>query len=293
MDKELVKRWLRPFAFSIRVQPYGKRFRAPIIHGVGSSHRHGTEAWMVGALQVLFGLAGRAGLVDVGVNIGQTLLKLRSFDDECRYAGFEPSPFCVLYVNELIRLNRFRSCALLPVALAGESGLTRLETLREGDTAASMVEGLRGVQEAARTEYIATLRFDDLSLDLDDAPVVKIDVEGAEFDVVSGMRGFLRSSRPFVLCEVLHAHSADQLDLMQERNDALMSLLTELDYDVLRLCKDQSWATVTGVERVTSFPRETYRWDSQAYCDFLFSPRERAADAIAAFGVAPRAETSP
>src|SRR5919205_552723 len=74
--------------------------------------------WMVDALARLFALAGRPGLVDVGVNIGQTLLKLRSIARDAPYVGFEPNPFCIQFVNELIALNGFDRCVLLPVALA-------------------------------------------------------------------------------------------------------------------------------------------------------------------------------
>jgi hypothetical protein len=172
---------------------------------------------------------------------------------------------------------------LLPVALAQKAGITGLETVREGDSGASIVQGLRGEQREARREYIATLSFDQVSLDLSGMPVVKIDVEGAELDVLSGMQAFLRSSRPFVLCEVLHAHGPEQLDLMARHNEALMHLLSGLDYDVLRLRKDARWANVVGVEAVRAFPHEVYRWDSQSVCDYLFAPRERVLHVAEAF----------
>jgi hypothetical protein len=102
------------------------------------------------------------------------------------------------------------------------------------------------------------------------------------------MQKFLRSSRPFVFCEVLHAHGPDQLDLMARRNEALMHLLNGLDYDVLRLRKDERWANVVGVEAVRAFPNEVYRWDSQSVCDYLFAPRERASHAAEALSASGR-----
>lgn len=281
--KARIKRLLRPFSFSIPATLNGRRFTIPIIHGTGGSHRRGTEPWMTGTLQTLFELSGRSGLADIGINIGQTLLKLRSFDETSPYVGFEPNPFCVLYVKELIVRSKLQNCIVVPVALAGKAGIARLESASEADTAASIVEGLRGEQGHTRTEYIATLRFDQVPAELTAMPVVKIDVEGAELDVLAGMGDCLENVRPFVLCEVLHAHGLEQLELMSRRNAALMELLASHRYDVLRLRKDDQWASVVGIESVQSFPNETYRWDSQAVCDYVFTPRERTADLLKAF----------
>jgi FkbM family methyltransferase len=282
-SKARIKRLLRPFSFSIPATLNGRRFTIPIIRGTGASHRHGTEPWMIGALQILFELSRRSGLVDIGINIGQTLLKLRSFDETCPYVGFEPNPFCVLYVKELIARNKLQNCTVVPVALAAKAGLAGLESASEADTGASIIEGLRGEQSHTRTEYIATLRFDQVPAELTSAPVVKIDVEGAELDVLTGMAGCLGGLRPFILCEVLHAHSLDQLALMEERNVALMRLLTSHRYDALRLLKDDQWASVVDIEPVTAFPNETYRWNSQSVCDYVFTPKERTAELLKAF----------
>ena len=42
------------------------------------------------------------GFIDVGVNVGQTLLKLKSISSEINYLGFEPNPNCVNYLKNLI-----------------------------------------------------------------------------------------------------------------------------------------------------------------------------------------------
>jgi hypothetical protein len=160
---------------------------------------------------------------------------------------------------------------------------SQAEAAGDADTSASIVEGLRGEQRHTRTDYIATLRFDQVPPELTALPVVKIDGEGAELDVLIGMESCLDTVRPFLLCEVLHAHSPDQLALMAQRNGALMELLASHRYQVLRLRKDDRWMVVVGVESVRSFPDETYRWDSQAVCDYVFTPNEHAAELLQAF----------
>jgi FkbM family methyltransferase len=282
-----VKRLLRPFNLVVPVHVYGTRFKVPILRGVGGSHRRGSEPWMVDALRRLFALAGRSGLIDVGINIGQTLLMLRSIDRDARYVGFEPNPFCIQFVNELIALNGFDRCAILPVALATTPGLIDFIADSEADSAASMVQALRPGKPSIRKQYVAMLRFDDIAagLDVEGLPVVKIDVEGAELDVLMGMREFLRTGRPWVLCEVLHAHSGAQLELMRTRNAALMSLLADVGYAAHRIVKDAPQARVTGLEAVDRFPDAVFdARTSPLVCDYLLVPNERVAGTRAAFG---------
>ena len=285
--KATVKRLLRPFNLVVPASVYGTRFRVPIIRGVGGSHRQGSEPWMIDAFGRLFRVAGRAGLIDVGVNIGQTLLKLRSIERHCRYVGFEPNPFCIQFVNEVIALNGFDDCVILPVALSTRAGLIDFIADSEADSAASMVQDLRPGKARLRKQYIAMLAFDDIAADLDLAgiPVVKIDVEGAELEVLGGMRGFLRSHRPWVICEVLHAHTAAQLGFVGRRNAELMALLREVGYAVYRIVKGERMASVTGLIPVDAFPEDVF--DSRvspAVCDYLLVPQERAGDTVAAFG---------
>src|SRR5262249_26085778 len=157
--KAAVKRLLRPFNLVLPVRVYGARYKVPILRGVGGSHRTGSEPWMVDALRRLFAVAGRDGLIDVGVNIGQTLLKLRSIAPNAPYVGFEPTPFCIQFVNEVIALNGFRDCTLIPAALAAAPGLVDFVADSEADSTASMVHDLRPGKPSLRRQFVATLRF--------------------------------------------------------------------------------------------------------------------------------------
>lgn len=284
--KQTLKRLLRPFNLVMPVAAYGSKFKVPLMRGVGASHRQGSEAWMVDALQRLFKLSGQAGLIDVGVNIGQTLLKAKSIDTGCRYVGFEPNPFCIQFVNELIELNHFERCQLLPVALSDKPGLVDFMAESDADSAASMVSDLRTGKKPVRKQFIPTLVFDEIAsqLDVNGISVVKIDVEGAELEVLLGMNEFLRRCRPLVTCEVLHAHSAAQLDLMRGRNLNLMALLDRSTYKAFRIRKNSGQTATAGLEVMTSFPDDVFNFrTSPAVCDYLFVPQERANEVFAAF----------
>lgn len=276
-----VPRVLRPFMFSKAGVVNGKRFCIPLIAGVGLYNQVGTEPWMLDLLKRLLRVSGSSGLIDVGVNTGQTLLKFRSIAPALRYVGFEPNPFCVWYAYELIRLNRFEGCEIFPVALSDAPGLVGFIAENEADSAASMVAELRPDRQSFRKQYIATLVFDELQLDVDGISLVKIDVEGAELHVLLGMQSFLQRSRPFIVCEVLHAHSRATLGDMRKRNDAIVGLLMELRYSIFRLIKGS--AEIAQLQAMSRFPDEVWNASSWELCDYLFVPVEQTDRVLSAF----------
>lgn len=286
--KKLVKSALRWLNLTASRTINGRRFRIPIIKGIGGSNLASFEPWMVDFLTRLRKLEPRGAFADVGVNIGQTLLKVKSIDPAIRYIGFEPNPFCVLYVGELIRINRLANCDLVPVGLSEACAVVPFVIASDADTAGSMITDLRGEQGGAQRRYIPVVQFDALVGEVlsDDIAIIKIDVEGAELEALRGMRQFLSTNRPYVSCEVLHAHSSAQVPMVEARNSAITNLLEEIRYDAYRIVKERQ-ERVIGLEAVDQF--ETGLWDpvtSPARCDYLLVPREKADTALGEFGAA-------
>ncbi|MEO5846013.1 MAG: hypothetical protein ABIQ33_14370 [Caldimonas sp.] len=85
---------------------------------------------------------------------------------------------------------------------------------------------------------------------------------------------------------MLQAHSVDQLQLVGERNAALMNVLASLEYDAFRLRKDATSANVIAIQPILEFPHEVYRRDSQSVCYYLFAPRKLVSEVTEAFGTA-------
>ncbi len=87
-------------------------FRIPIIRGIGDQNAFMTEMWMVEVLKRLLPLKPGT-FIDVGANIGQTLLKLRAVSQSTPYLGFEPNPACAAYMQELILANNFEQTLMI------------------------------------------------------------------------------------------------------------------------------------------------------------------------------------
>lgn len=280
-DPKGLARALRPFNVTTSITLNGTAFKVPILGGLGLKNREIGEAWMVDLLQRLLQITASAGLIDVGVNVGQTLLKLKSIDLGYRWIGFEPNPSCVPLVHELIRINGFAGCELIPAALSDQAGVLPLIAGSEADDCASVVPELRPDRLPFRKQFIPALVFDELSLSVDDIGLVKIDVEGAERQVLDGMQGFLQRRRPVVICEVLHAHSAETLEACGRQNAAMVELFRRLDFRIFWLQKHAS--RVAGLTPVDAFPDRVWSDASWGNCDYLVVPAERAAQLRSAF----------
>lgn len=116
-------------------------FTIPIIYQIGFEHNIISETWMIDILQKINNLK-QGVFFDVGVNTGQTLIKLKSVNPTIEYIGFEPNPKCVFYVDELIKANQFSNCSLIPVALMQQNELLKLHFYSETatDAAASLIQ---------------------------------------------------------------------------------------------------------------------------------------------------------
>lgn len=149
--------------------------------------------------------------IDVGVNTGQTLLKLLSIDENRPYVGFEPQISAASSVEAFLIENKLVHHRILAVALSDHDGAIPLNVRGEGyfslaSTVSSIVKGFRPDGFYNYTKYIHAIRGDELikALGIDDISIIKIDVEGAELEVIRGLTDTIKKYRPFILFEVLH-----------------------------------------------------------------------------------------
>jgi FkbM family methyltransferase len=232
--------WRMNFSVAGRV---GERpLKIPIMCGRGYQNLQIGEAWLYKAFAKV--LAARDGaFVDVGVNLGQTLIKVKLINPKRQYIGFEPNPQCTQYVSELISVNGFEHCTLVPVGLSDTARVAVLYAKADAvDPSASVVPGFRAADRYARTQYVPVFPGDGLLADVDRIALLKIDVEGGELEVVSGLVETLRRSSPIVFCEILPVfdESTENGQFRKQRQDRLLATLRALGYVVFRMQQDES-----------------------------------------------------
>lgn len=155
---------------------------------------------------------------DVGANVGfYTLLASRLVGPSGHVYALEPVPENIRAIEHNLELSQAANVSILPYAVTDTPGIvaltlsaepfwTRLSTLPPPPHPAGTID-VTGVS-------IDELMAKELIMPPD---VIKLDVEGAEKEVLVGMRETMRACRPRVVCE-LHDTWTEVSSLLAEAN---------------------------------------------------------------------------
>jgi FkbM family methyltransferase len=232
--RALVQRWLLPW---LRERLSGRELE--IVGGEGKGLRfnlgRGHPGYLLGASeplvqQVLTRHLGPGSVFyDIGANVGfLTLVGARLVGPSGAVWAFEPNPETIPVLRRNVALNGFRHVTVVESAVGARVGRARLVS----DDPLTAHLGTAGVSVDVTTldAMLEQLRPPDL---------VKIDVEGAEADVLAGMRKTLDEFAPVVICEV-----------HQNARQSCARLLEAAGYDVTGL-----EPTATGMPHILALPR--------------------------------------
>jgi FkbM family methyltransferase len=142
-------------------------------------------------------------VIDVGADTGYyTLLFARRVGRVGKVIAFEPIPSARETLERNISLNDYTNITVCDFALFSSNSLMVLEAPRE----LSRIDPRKTKNEKTGIQ-IQTKSFDECvsQLNIQRIDLVKIDVEGAELDVLYGMRHSLEKYHPALLVEV-HSH---------------------------------------------------------------------------------------
>jgi len=237
------------FNFTVQARYGARALKIPIIYGRGFQNLDIGEAWFFRALSRLFTCRPGA-FLDVGVNLGQTLIKVKLIEPAREYIGFEPNPQCCQYTSQLIEANRFQGCTLMPVGLADSARVLRLFAKDDAvDPSASVVPGFRAPERYRRSQHAAVFAGDQVLNDLSDLGFVKVDVEGGELEVISGLQATIERFMPFIFCEILPVfdEGSDVGQFRKRRQELLLEILKRMGYSLFRLLHDGTAVELTAI----------------------------------------------
>lgn len=162
-------------------------------------------------------------VVDVGADIGYFTLLFASLAKPGTVVAFEPIPSAHQMCKGNLERNGIANVMMLDCALGRE---TRTVILREPLNLSRI--DLHSVGRSPGDIEVSLRRFDDLwaELALPRVDAVKIDVEGAEHEVLLGMEGTLRRDRPLLIVEV----HGGMLPLFASSKAAVLTYLEGLGY---------------------------------------------------------------
>jgi len=183
-------------------------------------------------------------ILDVGASYGYySLLFSRLVGDEGQVYSFEPDPQTFQRLVHNLALNQAANVVPVPLCISNTRGLTRWASFDDEPWLSRMVRGPLP-SETGRTHVSPVATLDDFCATeeiSEHVRLVKIDVEGAEPEVLEGMLRLIRLAKPSILCE-LHGPAVAQ---------RVYASLTKANY---------AWTMVedAGEQRqhILAFPRE-------------------------------------
>lgn len=248
-----------------------KMFRIPLFGKIGYDNLFISEPWMIELLKLVLPVSNGK-FVDVGVNVGQTLIKLRSVSAEMEYIGFEPNPMCVNYVNELIKVNLIGNTEIVPVGVAenNEIGVLNFYSDTDTDSSASIVSEFRPSKKVSHKKIIPLFNLESIKnkLNIGDISILKIDVEGAELEVINSFADEITDKEPIILIEILPTYS-DKNMFRIERQEKIQELLLGKGYHIYNVQKEND--ILIGIKKIKKIEIHS----DLNKCDYVLVPNSK------------------
>jgi len=258
---------------NVKIDYNHRHFKIPVCMGMGFENLILTVDWLDELLQI-FQSNNSTTFIDVGVNQGQTLLKYKAANFNTKYIGFEPNSVCVDYVNKLIEKNSFTDCKVYNKALNDKDTNLKLLLEYNYDSRASIIENQRP------DFFKNSITVDAISYDKhfsdENIGIVKIDVEGAELEVIKGMQLSIAQHRPIIICEILDSHSEEVLEFTSSRAKSVFQLLHGLNYVAYKIKVSQNNNCILELELQENVIVKQWSKESAFNNDYLFIPAENS-----------------
>jgi len=124
---------------------------------------------------------------DIGANVGAYTVLAAS---RCRQVhAFEPYTPNLIHLRRNISLNRFQNCVIVPTAVGATDAPVAFEEGKNGFVGKVADDGLLRVPCTRLDSYIENHPAPEL---------IKMDIEGAEWDVLQGARQLFAAKRPIL-----------------------------------------------------------------------------------------------
>ncbi len=167
-------------------------------------------------------------VIDVGANIGWTLLNLAKIAQEGRAVGFEPDPYNYKECQKNLGLSKLNTVQLLNIGLGTAAATMMMEIRTPSNKGGNRISP----ESSAGSVTVSIDRLDQIKV-IQAWPridLIKIDVEGYELHVLQGAGSLLTTFKPTLFIEL------DDNNLRDQGNSAklLIAFLETAGYQNIR-----------------------------------------------------------
>jgi len=178
--------------------------------------------------ETLYGLVRNGTtVIDVGTNIGETLLNFAKINRDGRNIGFEPVPFLYEKAKTNIALNDFANIELINTGLGSSNETLSFREAGDNNSGGTFLTRENGT-ERDRLVHVLTLDEFVSENNIEKISLIKIDVEGFEMEVLKGASQVVERFRPTLFVEIDDEFLARQ----QSSAAAVFELLVSHGYKI-------------------------------------------------------------
>lgn len=193
---------------------------------------------------------------DIGANVGFfTVISAKLVGNSGHVYAFEPDPNNIKSLEHNVQLNSFANVTVLKQAVARSTGTGELLLGRHsgGHTLSTTAKSQAPKYQSSPKIPVKLVAIDDLVAQQIIAPpaVVKIDVEGAELDVLQGMSQTIKKFKPIIIYEIDDPLEETFLQKQEEAD----SFVRQFAYKIIPL-EDWYPQTQHHVGHVVAIPNE-------------------------------------
>ena len=247
-----------------------KKFKIPIYNKLGFANFSTGEPWMDEVLQNVGSKETK--FLDIGANIGQTLMKWRGNFETAPYLGVEPNLQCAAYVDFLIKTNNIKAAEIIPVAVTDNTQFLDLYSSQTdpSDVCGTTVPNFREEQNQNGKKVVGL----NYSLFRDYKPdIIKIDVEGAELNIIRSIFEAKNETSPTILCEILPCYNDENISRIKAQ-DELITILKKNQYCIFKI--DTVNVKIKEISKIRIHGDLTQ-------CEYIFVHKEHKSNLISSF----------
>ncbi len=191
-------------------------------------------------------------VIDVGANIGfYTVLFSKWVGAQGHVVAYEPDPANVLLLKQNLAMSRCDNTTVRQVALGSIQEETVFSIDKITGSTGHLGKGATYGETAVGSgrEFLIEMRTETLDAEVGNygrPDLIKLDVEGGEYDVLSGGSLVLREHRPILISEL--SAWVDDVAHHESRPKLLIELLREMNYRIWNLdsgaplsSNDEAW----------------------------------------------------
>jgi FkbM family methyltransferase len=203
--------------------------------------------------------------IDIGTNKGIYLYQAEKVIQSGRIIGFEPNKKLVDFCNYL-----FKTARVYPFAVSSTSGVSVLNIPKKGNGLQDTRASLEALGDDVEKIEIETITLDSWVAEqkLSKIDLIKIDVEGHEFDSIKGCENILKNIRPIFIIEIELRHAKYPIH-------DIFNFITAFGYDVFYFDRKTLKPAAFDVAAIAEYQKDEFLNDFNRYINnFIFIPKQ-------------------